>query len=278
MKPTATPLLATKFYTPPPSPNLVHRPRLFELLDSGLSQPNGFYRKLTLVSAPAGYGKTTLVAEWLYRLGLAQADRVEGKDQKPSVAWLSLDEEDNDPALFLSYLIAALKRVDEHIGGASLSILQSPQPLPAQIFLTTLINELAAITHPICLVLDDYHVIHTPPIHQHLTFLLDHLPPQLHLVILTREDPLLPLAQLRARGHVLEVRQDELRFTVSESADFLLQIKGLSLSAQKLPRWNAAPRAGSPAYSWQPSPCRDAPICPTSSRILPVRPASSWIT
>jgi LuxR family maltose regulon positive regulatory protein len=234
MKPTATPLLATKFYTPPPSPNLVHRPRLLELLDSGLSQPNGFSRKLTLVSAPAGYGKTTLVAEWLYRWGLAQADRVAGKDQKTSVAWLSLDEEDNDPALFLSYLIAALKRVDEHIGGASLSILQSPQPLPAQIFLTTLINELAAITHPICLVLDDYHVIHTSPIHQHLTFLLDHLPPQLHLVILTREDPLLPLAQLRARGQVLEVRQDDLRFTAAESADFLQRVKGIPLTLDQV--------------------------------------------
>ena len=113
-------------------------------------------------------------------------------------------------------------------------MLQSPQPLPAQIFLTTLINELAAITHPICLVLDDYHVIHTPPIHQHLTFLLDHLPPQLHLVILTREDPLLPLAQLRARGQVLEIRQDDLRFTAAESADFLQRVKGLSLTLDQV--------------------------------------------
>ena len=229
MIPTATPLLATKFYIPPPSLNLVHRPRLLALLDTGLSQPGGFTRKLTLVSAPAGYGKTTLIAEWLHLWGKQTGERADGADEKPAFAWLSLDDGDNDPALFLSYLIAALKQVGEHIGDASLPMLQSPQPLPAQIFLTTLINELAAITHPICLVLDDYHVIHTPPIHQHLTFLLDHLPPQFHLVILTREDPLLPLAQLRARGQVLEVRQDDLRFTAAESADFLQRVKGLSL-------------------------------------------------
>ena len=234
MIPITTPLLATKFYTPPPSPNLVHRMRLLALLDTGLSQPGGFARKLTLVSAPAGYGKTTLIAEWLHRWGKQTGARAEAVDNKPSFAWLSLDEGDNDPALFLSYLIAALKQVSEHIGDASLSMLQSPQPLPAQIILTNLINELVSLAHPICLVLDDYHVIHTPLIHQHLTFLLDHLPPQLHLVILTREDPLLPLAQLRARGQVLEVRQDDLRFTAVECADFLQRVKGLSLTLDQV--------------------------------------------
>ena len=234
MIPITTPLLATKFYTPPPSPNLVHRMRLLALLDTGLSQPGGFARKLTLVSAPAGYGKTTLIAEWLHRWDKQTGARAEAVDNKPSFAWLSLDEGDNDPALFLSYLIAALKQVSEHIGDASLSMLQSPQPLPAQIILTNLINELVSLAHPICLVLDDYHVIHTPLIHQHLTFLLDHLPPQLHLVILTREDPLLPLAQLRARGQVLEVRQDDLRFTAAESADFLQRVKGLTLTMDQV--------------------------------------------
>jgi LuxR family maltose regulon positive regulatory protein len=124
--------------------------------------------------------------------------------------------------------------VDDRIGGTALSILQSPQPPPVQIALTTLINDLTATTRSIFLVLDDYHVIHTPPIHQHLTFLLDHLPPRLHLVLLTREDPLLPVAQLRARGQLLEIRQDDLRFNTIESADFLQRIKGLSLSSQEV--------------------------------------------
>jgi LuxR family maltose regulon positive regulatory protein len=234
MIPTSTPLLATKFYSPPTSPNLVHRLRLLELLDAGLYQANGFTRKLTLVSAPAGYGKTTLAAEWLEQWEMEKGGKGDGKGDKTLIAWLSLDEGDNDPVLFLSYLIAALRRADERIGVSALSILQSPQPPPVQIVLTTLINNLAAVTRPLFLVLDDYHVIHIPPIHQHLTFLLDHLPPQLHLVILTREDPLLPVAQLRARGQLREVRQDDLRFTAVESADFLQRVKGLSLSTAEV--------------------------------------------
>jgi LuxR family maltose regulon positive regulatory protein len=223
----STPLLATKFYRPRPSPNRVPRLRLLELLEAGLCQVDGFARKLTLVSAPAGYGKTTLAAEWL-----------ESKDEERrgegQVAWVSLDEGDNDPALFLAYFIAALRRVDERIGGTALSLLQSPQPPPDPVVLTTLVNDLAAVSDPLILVLDDYHVIKTPPIHQKMTFLLEHLPPQVHLVILTREDPLLPVAQLRARGQLLEIRQDDLRFTAAECADFLGRVKGLSLSAAEV--------------------------------------------
>ena len=124
--------------------------------------------------------------------------------------------------------------MDDHIAGTALSLLQSPQPPPVQIALTTLINDLTAVSTPIILVLDDYHVIHTPPIHQHLTFLLGHLPPRLHLVILTREDPLLPLAQLRGRGQLLEIRQDELRFNAAESVDFLQRVRGLPLSTAEV--------------------------------------------
>ena len=144
-------------------------------METGLSQAEGFARKLTLVSAPAGYGKTTLIAAWLGE----KHSRHGMPDETQSIAWLSLDEGDNDPTLFLSYLITTLRRVDDRIGGTALSILQSPQPPPVQTALTTWINDLAATTRSIFLVLDDYHVIHTPPIHQHLTFLLDHLPPRL---------------------------------------------------------------------------------------------------
>ena len=207
IRPMTTPLLATKLYRPLPSPNLVPRPRLLNLLQGNLEQAGGFTRKLTLVSAPAGYGKTTLVAEWLDHW-----EKETGSAQR--IAWLSLDEGDNDPTLFLQYVIAALKRVNEKIGITSLAMLQSPQAPPVQIILTPLINDLDALTAPAILALDDYHIPSTPVIHQMIAFLLEHLPPQLHLVLLTREDPLLPVAQLRARGQVLEVRQDDLRFTI----------------------------------------------------------------
>ena len=141
---TPTPLLATKFFCPPPSPNLVPRPRLFKILEGSLSQANGFNRKLTLISAPAGYGKTTLVATWL-------CPWEKGKVARPKVAWLSLDDSDNDPTLFLSYLITALQRVENTIGSAALPILQSPQPPPMQIVLTALLNDLAALSQSIIL-------------------------------------------------------------------------------------------------------------------------------
>ena len=225
MKSISPPLLATKFYLPLPAPERVPRPRLVEALENGLRQANGFRRKLTLVSAPAGYGKTTLVADWL----------TSSSSLHPAqVAWLSLDEGDNDPALFLAYLIAALQGVEAHIGQTALSILHAPQPPPDAILLTTLVNDLAAITAPLILVLDDYHSLKSPPTHQRLAFLLEHLPPQVHLVLLSREDPLLPLAQLRARGQLLEIRQDDLRFTAAESADFLQRVRGLSLSSAQV--------------------------------------------
>jgi len=214
------PLLTTKLYIPPVRPELVSRPRLIERLNAGrLSR-----RKLTLISAPAGYGKTTLVTEWLNSL------KATGRAERP-FTWLSLDENDNDPALFTTYFVAALQRIDPAIGQATQTMLQAPQPPPPESLLTSLINDIAATSIPFVLVLDDYHLIHTPPIHQQLTFFLAHQPPQMHLVIVSREDPPLLLSRLRARGHTVEIRQADLRFTQKETADFLRRVMRLELSS-----------------------------------------------
>ncbi|HSF83066.1 MAG TPA: LuxR C-terminal-related transcriptional regulator [Anaerolineales bacterium] len=206
-------LLTTKLYTPPTRKNLVPRPRLIRLLDEAWQE--GI--KLTLVSAPAGYGKTTLVTEWLSGLQIQST-------------WLSLDKNDNDPARFLAYLIAALQNVDPDIGQAAQAMMQSPQPPPPDVFLTALVNDLASIPPPFILVLDDYHVVQSMSVHQQLGFLVEHKPPQMHLVLITREDPPLPLALLRARGQIVEIRQKDLRFSLEESADFLKRIMGLNLT------------------------------------------------
>lgn len=148
------------------------------------------------------------------------------------VAWLSLDESDNDPVRFLAYLIAAVRQIQPEFGHQTESILQLPQPPPPNVILTALINELSGLPAPFILSLDDYHVIHTPPIHQQLTFILEHQPANMHLVILTREDPLLPVARLRARGQLLEIRQEDLRFTRDEAAEFLWRETGLALGVE----------------------------------------------
>ncbi len=183
------PLLLTKLYIPPPRPKVVLRPRLIERLNEGLLAS----RKLTLISASAGFGKTTLVSEWVAGCG-------------QPVAWLSLDEGDNDPTRFLTYLVAALQTIAPKIGVGVLAALQSPQPPPSEVILTTLLNEITTLPDHFILVLDDYHVIDSKPVDEDLTFLLEHLPPQMHLVIATREDPPMPLARLRARGQLTELR------------------------------------------------------------------------
>ncbi len=208
------PILATKLNIPRLRPNVVLRPRLIERLNEGL------HRKLTLISAPAGFGKTTLVSEWL------------AGGPRP-IAWLSLDEGENDPARFLTYLVAALQTIAATIGERVLSTLQSPQP-PPEAILTALLNDLTTIQDQFVLVLDDYHMISAKAVDQALTYLVEHLPQQMHLVIATREDPALPLARLRARDHLTEVRADDLRFTPSEAAAFLNQAMGLTLSAQDI--------------------------------------------
>ena len=209
------PILATKLYIPPPRPKVVLRPRLIERLNEGL------HRKLILISAPAGFGKTTLVSEWI------------AVCQRP-VAWLSLDEEDNDPVRFLAYLIAALQTIAANIGGGLLSVLQSPQPPPVETMLTTLLNEINTISDNFVLVLDDYHVIEAQTIDNALIFLLEHLPTQMHLVIATREDPGLPLARLRARDQLTELRAADLRFTYSEATGFLNLVMGLQLTEEDI--------------------------------------------
>ena len=147
------------------------------------------------------------------------------------VGWVSLDESDNDPALFWAYFIAALQKVQAEIGESALPLLHSPQPPPIESVLTTLINEINAIEHDFALILDDYHVIDAQPVHSAIAFLLDHLPPQMHLIIASRSDPPLPLARLRGRGDSTELRASDLRFTPEEAAAFLNEVMGLDLSA-----------------------------------------------
>ncbi len=225
------PVLKTKLYMPAARPVFIQRSRLLDRLDTGLQRGC----KLTLVSAPAGYGKTTLLASWI-----AHADL------RARVAWLSLDAGDNDPVRFWAYVVAALQTVDRDIGGAALAMLQSPNPPPIASVLTTLINEVAALSgsdhkgggnhkgYPYMLVLDDYHLITARPIHDGMTFLLDHGPPNLHLVIATRADPPLPIAHLRGRGQVLEVRQRDLRFTEEETAVFFKNVMGFDLAMKEV--------------------------------------------
>ena len=210
----AGPLLETKLHVPRWQRGLVARPRLSERLSRGAESA------LTLVSAPAGFGKTTLLAEWL---AAAPAD---GR----SVAWLSLDQRDNDPALFWAYLVAALKTAAHGVGAGALSLLQPPRP-PGEAGLVTLLNDLGAISDDVVLVLDDYHVIDARDVQDGMAFLLEHLPPQIHLVIGSRADPVLPLARLRGRGELVEIRAADLRFTPGEAAAYLNGVMGLVLTA-----------------------------------------------
>jgi LuxR family maltose regulon positive regulatory protein len=211
----AASLLETKFYRPRPRSQLVVRPRLSERLNRAIES------KLTLVSAPAGFGKTTLLSAWL-AAGPA--------DGRPA-AWLSLDQGDNQPESFWTYLVAALQTVDPTVGARAQSLLQGPQPPPLETILTTLLNELGAVPNDVVLVLDDYHVIDAQAISDSMTFLLDHLPHQIHLVIATRADPALPLPRMRARGELIEVRAADLRFTPDEAAAYLNEVMGLDLGA-----------------------------------------------
>lgn len=215
MYPMPTPLLATKLYIPTPRQNLVLRPRLIERLNAGL------HCKLTLIAAPAGFGKTTLVSDWVARCDC-------------SVAWLSLDAGENDPVRFLRYFVAAVQTVTPAIGTGVMAMLQDPQPPPLESLLTTLLNDLSTVADRFILVLDDYHVIDASEVDTALAFLLEHLPPPLHLVITTRADPPLPLARLRARSQLTELRAADLRFTPAESAEFLTSVMGLDLTAGEI--------------------------------------------
>jgi len=209
------PILATKLYIPPLRAKTVPRSRLIERLNEGLTG------KLTLISAPAGFGKTTLISEWINGCRLP-------------AAWLSLDEGDSDLARFIAYLISALQMINAGIGEGLLGALQSPQPLQLEPLLTALLNEITTIPDNFILILDDFHSIDSQSVVQTLAFLLDHLPPQMHVVISTREDPSLPLSRMRVRAELTELRADDLRFTDFEAVEFLNQVMRLNLSDREV--------------------------------------------
>src|SRR6266542_2642257 len=211
------PLLETKFYVPRPRRRLIARPRLIARLNQGAES------KLILISAPAGFGKTTLLAAWL----------AASPDGRRTAAWLSLEQSDNQPTSFWTYLIGALQTVAPGVGVGALSTLQSTQP-PIEVVLASLLNDLSALSYEIVLVLDDYHVVDASDVHDGVVFLLDHLPPQLHLVITSRADPPLRLARLRARGELAEIRAGDLRFTPDEAATYFNEVMGLDLEAREI--------------------------------------------
>ncbi|HLO15260.1 MAG TPA: BTAD domain-containing putative transcriptional regulator, partial [Anaerolineales bacterium] len=209
------PLLKTKLYIPTAPVSRVIRSRLIGRLDEVRKKP------LTIISAPAGFGKTTLLAEWIAQTSLP-------------VAWLSLDNGDNDPYRFLSYLIAALESIQEGVGTEAQLIMQSPQPVPPHIILACLINDLEKVARPCVLILDDYQFITERTVHETLAYLLNHLPANLHLVIATRADPPLQLGRLRAYGQMLELRTPDLRFTSGEATKFMNEVMRLALSVEDL--------------------------------------------
>ncbi len=209
------PILATKLYLPPLRPKIVKRDDLIQRLN------NGLHRKLTLISAPAGFGKSTLVSQWAMVCAR-------------SVGWLSLDEQDSDLTRFFAYVVAALETISAEITPQTAALLQAPQLPATNHLLTTLINEIAVAPEPFILILDDYHSITAPKIDEALTFLIEHMPPQMHLVITTREDPQLPLSRLRVRGQMTELRVADLRFTAEEASEFLNRGMGLVLSAENV--------------------------------------------
>ena len=208
-------LLSTKLFIPRLRKNLVARPHLVEQLNAGLD------RKFTLIAAPAGFGKTTLLSEWI-----PQSPRC--------VTWLSLDGGDNDPTKFWTYFISSLQTLSPDLGDGALSFLQSLQSPPVTSILTTLINEITAFPDTFAIVLDDYHVIESQSIHEGLTFLIDHLPGNMHLIITTRVDPPLPLARLRARNQLAEIRVKDLRFTTDEAESFLNREVGERFTAKEV--------------------------------------------
>ncbi len=216
-----TELRKTKFITPSTRPELVARPRLLELLNTDLLHDCNFTRKLTLVSAPAGFGKTTLLSEWLG-----------GSRQEAS--WVTLDKRDNDPVQYWSCIIEALQRKAAGFGKAFMSAIQSGESNtpenPREDLVTGLINDLADLESPFMLILDDYHLVTNSLIHEEFAILLENLPERLHLVIATRSDPPLPLARLRARGEMREVRQADLKFNLGETLEMIKNLSQRELS------------------------------------------------
>ncbi|MCI0695626.1 hypothetical protein L0337_26935 [candidate division KSB1 bacterium] len=210
-----TALLPTKLYIPPARTDLVQRRHLTNRLNEGMQ------RRLTLISAPAGFGKTTLLGEWI-------------PTSSRCVTWVSLDKGDNDAIRFWTYVIAALQMLRSDLGKKTQGLLNSPQPPTFETILTSLVNEIAAFPDVFALVLDDYHVIEAPPIHEALAFLLEHLPRNMHVIITSRADPALPLARLRAQREMTELRAHDLRFTLAESAAFLNEVMKIGIEEKDI--------------------------------------------
>ncbi|WP_458778736.1 LuxR C-terminal-related transcriptional regulator [Arthrobacter sp. D3-16] len=215
-------MLATKFHVPAPRRHAVARPRLVDPL---LSDPHEG-RKLTLICAPAGFGKTTLLSQWVRHVRAAEPE--------VRVAWLTLDAGDNDPARFLAHLLAGMHGTDGSLGSGAQALLDATPAGAAEPVLVTLINDVARAETSFIIVLDDYHAIEAHPVHDAVAFLLDHSPHQLHLAIASRSDPPLPLSRLRARDQVAELRAADLRFSAQEAGAFLNECMGLSLSAEDI--------------------------------------------
>ena len=215
------PLLSTKFNTPSTGVKLVHRPRLLRMLDENLEQN----ASLILVCGPAGYGKTTLVSEWL---------QTSQKIHPDQFAWLTLERGDNDLTRFLAYFVTSLQRIRPGFAGGVLKMLQTHKPSPLPVLATLLINEISQFPEPFFLVLDDYHLITSESIQSFIAFLVDHQPPQMHLVLITRSDPPLPLARLRARGQLVELRQEELCFQLEEVEEFTNLTMSLALPPEQV--------------------------------------------
>nr|ALV86488.1 LuxR family transcriptional regulator [uncultured bacterium 20] len=211
--------LGTKIHTPSPGRAFVPRQRLVSQLESGLGA------KLTLVLAPAGFGKTTLVSSWIRSRGDAQSPAL------PHVAWLSLDENDDESTQFLSYLILALQTVAPHLGEAAKSLLDFPHPVAPEHLVSSIVNDLDDWREPTLLVLDDYHFIRSQAIHDAVAFLIDYAPPHFHVLVASRNEPPLALARWRVRGQLVEIGFQDLRFTREETAEFLNHVMGLDLTA-----------------------------------------------
>jgi len=215
INPGSQPILKIKTYIPSFTGNKVIRSRLLTLLQEGLLHP------LTLISAPAGFGKTTLLSEWASVATMP-------------VAWFSIDKNDNDPVQFMTYMMSALESIQPGIGSEVLLMLRSFRPIPAQSIQVSLCNRLLETKTPFAVVLDDYHLIESQEIHQFITYFMEHLPPNVHVILSTRSDPPIPLSRLRARRQLVEIRSQDLRFTAEESIDFLNQVMGLSLSGEEI--------------------------------------------
>lgn len=251
------PLIATKFFIPRARPDLVQRLRLIEHLNEGLK------RKLTIVAATAGSGKTTLLSAW--------CDSALGA--RIPAAWLSLDEDDNDPTRFWAYLIRSLGTIKEGVDEHPLSLLVSPNPPPIESVVTALINELAGIALDFILILDDYHVIKAQPIHEAITFMIDHQPPRMHLIISGRSKPPLPFTRLRGSAQLSELGRLICGSPGMKLPPSLNRSWASIFHQARWPPWKTEPKAGLPGFRWPRFPCRDSKMSQATSGLLPAMTA-----